>query len=235
MPPKVEIHKELIPKDIEIVRVYYASVLTAPGSSLEFDINGTGFNKEFEKMITVESGQPNASVKNLALITPNQIHGTLDVSPNSATMVSFPKVLIKDKVVFQAPDPFAVIRPGEVLNLVFTEMGESGRSGRFRVFTNITPEMFKTFKVLISTPTIQVSELTPSYPFVVEGTINIGPAAGGEYDMVVSMNNKIVWNKAGIIRVVKPNVGQSGLIQKVQVVDGFHRPGDRAQIGRAHV
>ena len=232
-PPTVKIHKELIPKNIEIVRVYYASMLTGPASTIEFDINGSGFTKEFEKMIKVESGQPDAKVTNLSLVTPNQIHGNLVISEKSKTMVAFPNVLIQDKVVFQAPEPFAVIRPGEVLNLMFTEMGESGRSGRFRVFTNLTPEMFANFKISVSTPTIQVSDLNPTLPFIVDGTVVIGPAAGGEYDILVTLSDKEIWSRKGIIRVVRPNVGQSGLIQKILTHDGFHRPGDTATFSLA--
>ncbi len=228
-PPPVKIFPELIPKDIRIVRVYYASMITGPASTIEFDINGSGFNKEFEKMITVESGQPNASVKNLALITPNQIHGTLDINDKSATMLAFPKVLIQGKVVFQAPEPFAVIRPGEVLNLVFTEMGESGRSGRFRVFTNLNQEMFKDFKVTVSTPSIRVTDVSPAFPFLVDGTIIIGPAVGGDYDIAITLKDKTLWERKGVIRVVKPNVGQSGLIQKVMTLDGYQRPGDKVR------
>src|SRR5689334_5593659 len=51
-PPPIELHRELIPKNIEIVRVYYGQQITGPGSIVEFDINGSGFNNEFEKMIT---------------------------------------------------------------------------------------------------------------------------------------------------------------------------------------
>ncbi len=228
-PPPVQIHKELIPKDIEIVRVYYSAMISGPASSIPFDINGSGFTKEFEKMITVESGQPDAAVKNLALVTPNQIHGTLEISAQSKTMVAFPRVLINGKVVFQAPEPFAVIRPGEVLNFVFTEMGESGRSGRFRVFTNLDQQMFSEFKVSVSTPAIQISALEPVLPFIVDGTIIIGPAVGGEYDIDVSIKGKSLWFRKGIVRVVRPNVGQSGLIQRVQASDGFQRPGDRVK------
>lgn len=226
-PPPVQIHKELIPKDITIVRVYYAQSLTGPGSAIAFDINGSGFTKEFEKMIKVESGNTDVAVRDLALVTPNQIHGTLVISPKTKTGVSFPQVLINNKVVFQAPEPFAVIRPGEVLNLVFTEMGESGRSGRFRVFTNLTEEMAKNFSVEASTPTIFIRDLTPHLPFIVDGTIEIGPALGGEYDIDVKLKGKSIWLRKGIIRLVKPNVGQTGLVQRLQPVDGFHRPGDK--------
>lgn len=227
-PPPVEIHKELIPQNIEIVRVYYATTLAGPGDTIEFDINGSGFTREFEKMIKVESGHSKVSIRDLALRTPNQIHGTLVVNEKAETAVAFPRVLIQGKVVFQAPEPFAVIRLGEVLNVVFTEMGESGRTGRFRVFTHLTPEMVPDFTVQSSTTAIQIADLTPALPFLVDGDIRIGPAAGGEYDLTVRLNDKILWNREGIIRVVKPNVGQTGLVQRLQGTEDFYRPGDRA-------
>jgi hypothetical protein len=228
-PPPVVLHKELIPKNIEIVRVYYSQMITGPDSKIPFDINGSGFTKEFQDMIKVEPGQPEVQVTDLSLVTPNQIHGTLVISPNSTTMVAFPRVLIQDKVVFQAPEPYAVIRPNEVLNLIFTEMGDNGRTGRFRIFTNLTQSSFQKLAVSVSTPAIRVTDLNASLPFLVDGTINIGPAVGGEYDIAVTLDKKIVWSRPGIIRVVRPNVGQSGLIQRVQPMDGFHRPGDKAR------
>lgn len=229
VPPPVVIHKELIPKNIEILRVYYERNITAPGTTIEFDINGTGFTAEFEKMIWVESGSPEVDVRDLALITPNQIHGFLVVRRTAKTAVAFPQVLISGKVVFRAPDPFAVIRPGEVLNLVFTEMGESGRTGRFRVFTNLTEQMYAKFLVVPSTPAIQVAGLTPMLPFIVDGTVNVGAAEGGGYGLQVKLGDKLLWEREGIIRIIPPNVGQSGLIQRIQATDGFHRPGDRAK------
>lgn len=228
-PPPVVIHKELIPKNIEIVRVYYVNFLAAPGSSVEFDINGSGFTSEFQKMITVKSGHPQVSVKNLMLITANQIHGTLVIGPEAPTIVSFPQVLINDKVVFQAQDPFGIIRPGEVLNVIFTEMGESGRTGKFRVFTNLTEEMFKEFKVTTATSAIVIADLTPTFPFIVDGEIQIGPAASGDYGMKVELGRNVLWDRPGIIRVVQPNVGQAGLIQRIFPMEGFYRPGDRAK------
>lgn len=227
--PKVDVHPELIPKDITIVRVYYANMIAAPGATIEFDINGSGFTREFERMITVQSGRPDVAVKNLALVTPNQIHGQLVIESSAKTDYSFPTVSISGKVVFQAPDPFAVIRSGEVLNLVFTEMAESGRSGRFRVFTNLTPEMFDKFRVSASTPAIDVGNLTPFFPFVVDGTLTIGPALTGDYGLEVTLDGKRLWQRDGIIRVVRPNLGETGLVQRLQAEDGFHRPGDMAR------
>lgn len=227
-PPPVELHKELIPKDIEIVRVYYAQPITGPGSLVEFDINGTGFNQEFERMIKVDSGSSNVSVKNLKLMTPNQIQGVLVVKSDAKTGAVFPQVLIQDKVVFRAPEPYAVIRPGEVLNMVFTEMGESGRSGRFRVFTNLTQNMFDAFRVSVDTTSITVSDLVPHLPFVVDGTLTIGSTREGDFGIQIFIGETLIWDKPGIIRVVQPNVGQSGLAQQLRAIDGFHRPGDEA-------
>lgn len=226
-PPPVKLHTELIPKNVEIVRVYYAQPIAGPGTAIEFDINGSGFTAEFEKMIQSKSGHEDVTIESLTLMTPNQIHGRLSIAPKAATKISFPQVLIQGKVVFQAPDPFAVIRPGEVLNLIFTEMGESGRTGRFRVFTNLTEEMLKDFRVEASTPTIQIGGLRPTLPFIVDGDIMIGPAAGGEYGLGVFLKKQTLWQRDGAIRVVRPNVGQSGLVQRLQALEEFHRPGDQ--------
>jgi hypothetical protein len=228
--PTVQIHAELIPKDIEIVRVYYANQITGPGTEIEFDINGSGFNAEFQKMITVESGSAGVAVKNLQLITLNQIHGTLVVSPKTATSVAFPQILIQNKVVFRAPEPFAVIRPGEVLNVILTEMGETGRTGRIRVFTNLTPEMFPLLQIVSSTTSIKIIDVVPTLPYIVDATIDTGwHAGGGDYDLIVKLGAVTVFERKGFVRIVRPNVGQTGLAQQVRALDGYHRPGDNAR------
>ena len=227
--PRVEIHPELIPKDIKIVRVYYANMIAAPGDTIEFDINGSGFTREFERMITVQSGRPDAEVRDLSLATPNQIHGRIVTRPDARTDFSFPTVSIRKKVVFQAPEPFAVIRPGEVLNLVFTEMGESGRTGRFRVFTNLTQEQFSRFSVVPSTTSIEIDNLSPSLPFIVDGTVRVGPAVTGDYGVSIFLGEKLLWARDGVIRIVRPNLGATGLVQRLQGEDIFYRPGDLAR------
>ncbi|MBV9080732.1 MAG: hypothetical protein JO102_06395, partial [Elusimicrobia bacterium] len=227
--PKVELHPELIPKDIHIVRVYYASMIGAPGGRIEFDINGSGFNKEFRNAITVQSGRPDVSIENLKLVTPNQIHGTLVISKEAKTSYAFPTVSIAGTPVFQAPEPFAAIRPGEVLNLVFTEMGETGRTGRFRVFTNLDRKSFAKFRVEASTPTIDMSALRPTLPFIVDGTVIIGPAVTGNYGVKIMLGQKQLWSRDGIIRIVRPNLGETGLVLQLVPEDVFHRPGDTAR------
>jgi hypothetical protein len=226
VPPPVEIHKELIPKNIDIVRVYYPNSITGPDRVVPFDFDGSGFTSEFQKMIQVESGGLDVQVRDLTLVTPNQIHGMLAVNAQAKTGVIFPQILIQGKVVFRAEDPFAVIRPNEVLNFVFTEMGESGHSGRWRIYTNLTPEMYDKLSVVPSSSSIQISELAPSLPFVVDGSINIGPTVGGDYGVTIKLGDKEIWKKDGIIRVVRPTLGQTGLIQRVKATEAFHRPGD---------
>lgn len=229
-PPPVAIHKELIPKNIEIVRVYYANQITGPDTEIEFDINGSGFTNEFQKMITVESGSPSVQIKNLQLVTLNQIHGTLVVGAKTPTSVSFPQILIQGKVVFRASEPFAVIRPGEVLNVILTEMGETGRTGRIRIFTNLTPEMFPLMQVMSSTPTINITDIVPTLPYVVDATIDTGwHAAGGEYDLLVKLGAVTIFERKGFVRIVRPNVGQTGLAQQIRAADGYHRPDDIAK------
>jgi hypothetical protein len=55
----------------------------------------------------------------------------------------------------------------------------------------------------------------------------MGPAATGEYALRALLKDKILWNRDGIIRVMRPNVGQSGLVQRMQATEEFHRPGDQ--------
>src|SRR5438477_585277 len=91
------------------------------------------------------------------------------VMPSSITVQSaqpktgfvYPRVLIKALPVFSAPDPFAVVRKGEVLTVFFISMEENGRGGRFRVITNLDDAMAKSFRIDPSTPGIEISELTP--------------------------------------------------------------------------
>ena len=227
-PPPVEVHKELIPRSVDIARVYYDQGLAAPGSSVAFDVNGSGFDSEFEKMIAIESGAEGVTVRDLRLVTPNQIRGTLLVGPEAATAFVFPRVVIGGKVVFQAPEPLGVIRPGEVLNFVLTEVGENGGWGRFRVFTNLTERMLGEFSVVSSTGNVVFSELRPELPFVVDGTVNIGAASAGEHDVVVMLGGKAVWSRPALIKIVRPNVGNTGLIRSVVAADAYHRPGDKA-------
>ncbi len=229
--PPITLHKELIPKDISIVRCYYGQEIMPPGVSFGFDINGSGFTHEFEKMIKVESGLASIQVKNLKLVTANQIHGDMIVAADAPTNFVYPQVLIKGLPVFRAPEPFAVVRKGEVLTIVFVSMDDSGRSGRFRVITNLDEKQAKEFRVEPSTTGLQISNMDLHLPYVIEETLQIEQhVPTGEYGLAVKLGNKPIYKRDGIIRVVRPNIGTSGYIQGVTPADRYHRPGDDIQL-----
>jgi len=230
LPPKLDLRKDLIPKDITIVRCYYEQEVVPPGTSFGFDINGSGFNEAFQQMITVDAGHPGIRVKNLKLVTPNQIHGEMEIGDATTTAFVYPRILIKGQPVFSAPDPFAVIRNGEVLTVFFISMEENGRAGRFRVLTNLNHDQFSRFQVVTSTPDLTIDKVTPKLPYVVEGVLYIGPRLPpGDYGLHVQLGDKIIHRRDGMIRIVKPNVGASGFIQGLMVTEPFHRPGDVVQ------
>ena len=122
--------------------------------------------------------------------------------------------VIKGLPVFSAPDPFAVVRKGEVLTVFFISMEENGRGGRFRAITNLNDNLVKTFQITPSTPGIQISDLMPRLPYVMEGHLQIGPGVpAGDHGLTISINGKEVFHRIGMIRIVHPNIGQSGFIQ----------------------
>src|SRR4029077_13720793 len=161
IPPVIQLHKEVIPKNIEIIRCYYDQEIVPPNVTFGFDINGSGFTSEFQQMIKVDVENPDIRIKNLQLVTANQIHGDMEVGANAQTAFVYPRVLIKNLPVFSAPEPFAVVRKGDVLTIIFISMEESGRAGRFRVITNLDDELFKQFQVSPSTPGLQISDIAP--------------------------------------------------------------------------
>ena len=225
--PDVKLHTELIPKNIEIVRCYYSQEIAPPGTSFGFDINGSGFTSEFQKMIKVDPSHPGVTVKNLKLVTANQIHGEMVVGTPAKTSFVYPRVLIKSLPVFQAPEPFAVIRKGEVLNVVFTRMEDNGRAGIFRVFTHLDDALANTFRVEPSTPGITISDIRLQLPYIVEGLMGIGPRVPtGDYGLKIFLGEKKIFERTGMIRIVRPNVGQNGFVQGLSVTELYRRPGD---------
>jgi hypothetical protein len=230
-PPPISLHKELIPKNIEIVRVYYDREIVAPETTITFDINGSGFTQEFEDMIQVDAGGLDVQIKNLQLITANQIQGEMVIGSAQTTAFLYPVVKIRGVPVFRAPDPFAVVRPGEVLVIIFVSLSDDGRSGRFRVVTNLDEAMAKQFRVVPTNPGLEVSPLEFHLPFGVEGILQIGPAVPqGQYGLAAYLGQRELWKREGMIRIVRPNVGLTGFVQGVSPVEKFHRPGDTVQI-----
>src|SRR4029077_9425648 len=72
---------------------------------------------------------------------------------------------------------------------------------------------------------------TPQLPFVMEGHLQITPGVPpGEHGLAISINGKEVFRRRGMIRVVRPNIGQMGFIQNLIAEEKYHRPGDAIQI-----
>lgn len=230
-PPIVELHKELIPKNIEIVRCYYSQAIAQPNSVFGFDINGSGFTAEFQKMIQVAVDNPGIKIKNLSLVTANQIHGEMEIGDSVKTDFVYPKVLIKGLPVFSAQEPFAVVRKGDVLTVFFTKMEENGRAGQFQVITNLDEELFKKFQITPSTPGLEISAIAPHLPYVVQGRLKIGPSVPqGQHGLAVMIGAREAYRRDGMISVVLPTPGLAGLVQAVLTPQPYFRPGDTVQL-----
>ena len=213
------------------MRCYYTQEVVPPGKVFGFDINGSGFTSQFEKMIRVESGHDHVLIKNLHLVTTNQIHGEMEVGADAKTGFVYPRVLIRKLPVFSAPDPFAIVRKGEVLTVFFVSMEENGRGGKFRVITHLNEELAKTFRIEPSTTGIQISDLQPQLPYLMEGHLQIGPGvSAGEHGLTIFIDGKQAFKRTGMIRIVHPNIGQTGFVQGLTAEEKYHRPGDTIQI-----
>src|ERR1019366_9325578 len=140
-------HRELIPENIHIERCYYDQEVVAPGTTFGFDINGSGFDEAFYKIISVDPDALDVTVKNLRLVTANQIHGQIEVGPEATTQYLHPMIVIRGLPVFRAPEPFGVVRPGEVLDMMLTSIDETGQWGHFRVITNLDARLYSKFRL----------------------------------------------------------------------------------------
>ena len=64
-----------------------------------------------------------------------------------------------------------------------------------------------------------------------EGHLQIGPGVPpGDHGLAISINGKEAFRRIGMIRIVHPNVGQSGFVQGLVAEEKYHRPGDVIQI-----
>src|SRR5882762_10299046 len=173
VPGQEGMHKELIPENITIVHCSYDLDVVAPGTTFGFDIIGSGFDEAFYKIITVDPDALDVTVKNLRLVTPNQIRGQIEVGPEATTQYIHPLVVIKTLPVFRAPDPFGVVRPGEVLDIELTSIDETGQWGRFRVTTNLDEKRYPNFHLVPTSPLLEISNLKAQFPFYVDGVVMI--------------------------------------------------------------
>jgi hypothetical protein len=224
------LHKELIPRNITIVRCYYELDVVAPGTTFGFDINGSGFTEAFHQMITVDFDALDVEALNLRLVTANQIHGDVQVGPDATTQYIYPKVLIRNLPVFKASDPFGVVRHGEILDIQLTSIDETGQSGRFRMITNFDRDLYKRLRIEPTDNRLEVGELLPQLPFYVDGTMAIAPGLhSGEYGLTASLGSHELFKKNPLVDVVRPNIGRTGSIENVKAVQPIRRPGDTVE------
>ena len=148
IPPGQEgMHRELIPKNIQIEKCYYDLDVVAPGTTFGFDVVGSGFDEAFYKIISIDPDALDVTAINLRLVTTNQIHGQIAVGSEATTQYIRPKVVIRALPVFRAPEPFGVVRRGEVLDITLTSIDEGGQWGRFRVITNLDDALYPKFRI----------------------------------------------------------------------------------------
>jgi hypothetical protein len=232
IPPGQEgMHRELIPKNINIVKVYYDFDVVAPGTTFGFDIDGSGFDEAFYKIISIDPDALDVTVKNLRLVTANQIHGQIEIGSEATTQYLRPMVVIRALPVFRAPDPFGVVRRGEVLDIALTSIDETGQWGRFRVITNLDEELYSKFRIEPTNPRLEVSSLKVQYPFYVDGVVMISEGLKhGQYGVVTYLGKRELFRQDPLVDVVKPTVGRTGSIEKVRAAEMAHRPGDLLEL-----
>jgi hypothetical protein len=231
VPGQEGMHRELIPKSITIVHCSYDLDVVAPGTTFNFDLIGSGFDEAFYKIISVDPDALDITVKNLRLVTPNQIHGQIDVGSEATTQYIHPLVVIRSLPVFRAPEPFGVVRPGEVLDIELTSIDETGQWGRFRVITNLDDRHYQQFHLEPTNELLEVSNLKAQLPFYVDGVVMIGQGLKhGHYGLVATLGKREVFRQDPLVDVVKPTVGKTGSIEKVEAVEKAHRPGDNLEL-----
>jgi hypothetical protein len=201
--------------------------VVAPGTTFGFDIVGSGFDESFYRIISIDPDALDVTVKNLRLVTANQIHGQIEVGTEATTQYIHPKVIIRALPVFRAPEPFGVVRRGEVLDILLTSIDETGQWGRFRVITNLDEGLFSRFRVEPTNPRLEVSNVKAQYPFYVDGVVMISEGLKhGQYGVVTYLGKRELLRQDPLVDVVKPTVGKTGSIEKVRAVEMAHRPGD---------
>lgn len=231
VPGQEGMHRELIPKNITIVHMSYDLDVVAPGTTFAFNLVGSGFDEAFYKIITLDADALDVSIRNLRLVTANQIQGQIMVGTEATTQYIRPMVMIRSLPVFRAPEPFGVVRQGEVLDIELTEVSETGQWGRFRVITHLNDALYKRFKLESTSSNLEISNVKPVYPFYVDGAVTIGQGLRqGHYGMVAALGKREIFRKDPLVEVVKPTVGKTGSIDKVEAVEKARRPGDPLEL-----
>ena len=120
---------------------------------------------------------------------------------------------------------------GEVLDIELTSIDETGQWGRFRVITNLDERLYQKFRLEPTNPLLEVSNIKARLPFYVDGVVMIGQGLKhGHYGLLASMGKREIFRQDPLVDVVKPTVGKTGSIEKVEAVEKAHRPGDNLQL-----
>lgn len=218
---------EMIPRSIMIERCYYTEEVVNPGTQFYFSINGTGFTADFYRSISVDADALDVEVKNLQLMTANQIRGLIVVGDAATTQYIRPIVNVRGVPAYRSVESFGVVRRGEVLDILLTSIDESGQWGKFKVITNLDSAAYSRIKIEPTSDKLDVSNLKPQLPFYIEGAIEIAPgASSGSYGMRVLAGGRPIFRKQPLVEVVKPDVGKTGSVEGVEAVEPARRPGD---------
>src|SRR5258708_9832450 len=169
-------------------------------------------------------------MRDLQWVTDNQSHGHMAVTPNAKTGYLRPYVLIHDQAVFQAGSPFAVIRLGDVLDVLLVNADETGRAGKYRVYANLNSAMEKDLRVVPNTSELILSVPRSIFPYVWEGSIQLKKITPGDYGIKVFIGKRKGYENGNLLNVVKPNISRTGFVQKISTLDRQRRPGDVATL-----
>jgi len=224
--PPLILRPELVPKNMAIIRCYYKYPIISSGGTLDFDINGSGFSKTFHRTLYVKSGAPDVVTQDLQWVTANQIHGQMTATAAAKTQYLRPIVFIRDHAVFQADSPFAVIRSGDVLDILLIDANDTGSAGKYRLYANLDPAMEKRLRIIPNTPELVLSAPRRVLPYVWEGTVHLKKPIPGVYGVKVYIGDQDVYENNEWIHTVKPNIGNRGFARKLSVAEPHRRPGD---------
>src|SRR6202142_3262463 len=115
--------------------------------------------------------------------------------------------------------------------MMLTSIDEGGQWGRFRVITNLDERSYAKFRLEPPNPMLEVSNIKTRFPFYVDGVVMIGQGLKhGQYGMVAYMGKRELFRQNPLVDVVKPTVGKTGSIEKVEATEKAHRPGDTLEL-----
>ncbi len=118
-----------------------------------------------------------------------------------------------------------------MLDISLTSIDETGQWGHFRVITNLDDKLAGKFRIEPTNPLLEVSNIKTQFPFYVDGVVMIAQGLKhGQYGVVAYLGKREIFKQDPLVDVVKPTVGKTGSIEKVEAVEKAHRPGDNLEL-----